>query len=477
MPAGLSRFRLPPAPWTALACILAVIVVGVPTLRAPILTALCIAIAFYRLDWAMLLWLWCAALAPSGLIRVRNSTIVLTTAVLSVMLVRWGLMRLRRGDLSLPRSRLTIPLLAVALTAVASAVAGALFYDRAVQGVHRYLLVQVYAAALVVLSIAAAFFVNEQIQSRRILVATIATLVALGMILTLQALPAEGLLQTPRWYKIIICCAFSIVYAVILLGQPSTWWQWLLSLLAVALVVRMPAASFIFHESQWISGWVMLGIPFFLLPIIRFPRIMVPATILAAIISCIVLWPRVEHAFAQARREGDFARLIIWQDALLISGMRPMLGTGPGNYIDYAERYAEVGIALSSAHGNYQQLIAEMGILGLGFVLWLLWRLLATAWHVFRHATDPLARVIGLATIGTIAGQAGASVMGDYLFPSYHNGGHGNISATIYTWIMVGILMSVERMMQTEQRASAPQPVDEKKEGVVLPPPLRVSPS
>lgn len=466
---------LPPAPWTALACIVAAIVLSQPTLRAPTLTIACIGLSFYRLDLAMLLWMASAALAPQALIQVRNAVIVPTTAVLSFLLVRWGLERVQRGDLSVPRSRLTAPLLAIAATAVVSGVAGAVFYDTAVPGVHRYVLVQVYAAALVILSVATAFFVSEQIQTRRMLNAAVVMLVMIGLAMTINEIPPYRLLQMPRWYPIIITCSFTLVYAAVLSRLPTKGWHWLVALIALVLVLQGPAKNFFLHESQWISGWVMIGIPLILLPLLCLPRFAWPAIVIGALVGAYFIWPWVEFAFEQARREGDFHRLTIWKDALLMGSLRPVFGIGPGNYIDYAERYAQVDIALASAHGNYQQIVAEMGIVGLGFVLWALCRVLAVAWQVFRTATDPIDRVIALATIGALAGQMGAAVMGDYLFPAYHNGGHANISATIYTWMMIGVLMSTERRLRTGSLLMTPQPSVDKKEGVVFPPPLRVN--
>src|SRR6185295_2359344 len=104
--------------------------------------------------------------------------------------------------------------------------------------------------------------------------------------------------------------------------------------------------------------------------------------------------------------------------------------------------YAQIDIALSSAHGNYQQIVAEMGLIGIGFVLWLLIRAFGVAWRLYRSASDRLYRAIGLAVLGGLAGQMTAAVIGDYLLPSYHNGGHSNVNTTIYTWMWLGVLMA-----------------------------------
>jgi O-antigen ligase len=223
-------------------------------------------------------------------------------------------------------------------------------------------------------------------------------------------------------------------------------------LAALAIVLEGPASNFFFEQSQWVSGWLMLGIPLFLLPVLCFPRIALAAIVVGGAASAYWVWPLVENAFELARREGDFGRLRIWQDALLMGGLRPFLGVGLGNYIDYAERYAQIDMALASAHGNYQQIVAEMGVTGLGFVVWVLVRAFGIAWRLFRTAADRLYRMVGLAALGGLAGQAAAAVMGDYLLPAYHNGGHSNISATIYTWMLIGVLMATERLAFTEHK-------------------------
>jgi hypothetical protein len=446
MSARTLQAALPPAPWTALALVIVVVAVSDPTLRAPVLTLTCVAVSFYRLDLGVLLWMACTALAPAPLVRVRNSMICLSTAVLSALLVRWLLERLQRGELRLPRSRLTVPLLAIALTALASGLMGALFYDPAVPGVHRFALAQLYATALIVLSVATPFLVSEHIASRRRLTTVAIVLVAVGMLMTVTTMTQPRLMMVPRWYPIIITYAFTFACAAIVCRLPRRPWHWVAAVSAIALTLEGPAKNFIFHHSQWVSGWIMIGVPLLLLPLVSFPRFTLAALVIGGTASAYWVWPLVENAFELARREGDFGRLRIWQDALLMGGLRPFLGVGLGNYIDYAERYAQVDIALASAHGNYQQIVAEMGLTGFGFVLWALSRAFGLAWHLFRAASDPLYRTIGLAVFGGLAGQAAAAVVGDYLLPSYHNGGHGNISATIYTWIWIGALMATDRL-------------------------------
>jgi hypothetical protein len=387
-----------------------------------------------------------AGLAPEALLKVRNANICLSTAVLSVLVVWWAVIRLRDRHW-VPRSRLTVPLLAVAVTAVASGLQGALFYDSTVAGVHRYVLVQLYATALVVLSVAAAFLVAGQITQRDDLTAAIRVMIFVGVVILVAAFRPSYALRPPPWYPIPLTHVVTLVFAALLCGLPSRPWQWIAGVLFTACVLYGPAQSFLLAmHTQWISGWLMLGVPFVVMSVLRFPRAASVALVVTAAAAAYWVWPMVEHTFDVARREGDFIRVRIWQDALLMGMLRPFLGVGLGNYMDYAERYAQIDIALGSAHGNYQQIAAEMGMTGLGFVLWCLSRALGVAWRLFRTAADPLYRTLGLALCGGLAGQMAASVLGDYLLPAYHNAGHTTISSTLYTWMMVGVLMGVERL-------------------------------
>src|SRR5512143_749632 len=89
------------------------------------------------------LWLSLSPLVQLNLYPVRNSGIILGVA-LSVLVVLVAMAQLvRRPDLLPARSKLTVPLVALALTAVVAGLQGALFYDRTVAGQHRYVEVQI----------------------------------------------------------------------------------------------------------------------------------------------------------------------------------------------------------------------------------------------------------------------------------------------------------------------------------------------
>lgn len=411
-------------------------------------------LACYRLRAGVLVWSALAGTVIVPLLTVRNAAVYPAAAYLAALLALWaGAIATRRAVL--PRSTITVPLLAVAAATVASCVQGMVFRDPSIIGVHRFALVQVYASALVLLSVGAALLVAGVFANQHGLRWLCASIVAVAALLMARILFGWETLPAPRWWPLIVAHGAALTYALLLFDLRRPWWQQVFgAAFVVCAFYELIADPFLRPgHSQWVSGWLMIGVAVGFITLVRFPRASILAGIPIAIALGVVVYPKIVQVYDLAVSEGDFGRLTLWRDALRFALMRPYLGIGPGNYLDYAERYAELEIALGSAHGNYQQLVAEMGLVGLAFVLWVFVRVYAVGARLLRQidAAAPRAVVVGI--MGALAGQLSAAVFGDYLIPAYHNGGHLNLCATIYTWMLIGVLMAIEG--RRELRTSA----------------------
>lgn len=413
-----------------------------------------------------LLWITVCPITAVNLYRVRNSGIYFPVLALSVLLAVIALHVLRRPSALPWRSRLTVPLLALAAAAVAAGVQGAVFYDQNVPGQHRYLLVQIYAVALVLLSIGAAFGVAVLCRRPGDVLWMRRALIAAAVAILLSEIFRFGLGQTsdpwvPRgvtgWWPLVNAHAITLILAAVLF-EPIRRSAMLAGLIVVAIslieVVLVP--FFGTTRTQWLSGWIATGVPVALIILARFPRQALLALAPAMVALLVWQYPRVERVYIIAAREGDLLRLILWEDAVRIASMRPFLGVGPGNYLDYVMRYGNLTIRLSSPHGNYQQIAAEMGVVGLGFALWLFWRALRLGWRLFRATVDPRLRSISIAATCSLAGTLAAAFVGDFAIPNYHNGGYYQITTTIYAWLMIGLLMSLERLEASRRAGVEP---------------------
>ena len=125
------------------------------------------------------------------------------------------------------------------------------------------------------------------------------------------------------------------------------------------------------------------------------------------------------------------------------------LGIGLGNYRAYNQYFGRVDVwnttVFTSAHGTYSQALSETGWLGLLTLLGLVFasgRLLKRLYFALNAGWQ---KTFVLGTWGGAVGIFCAAFLGDYLFPTYHNGGMGSFGACVYVWIFIGLCMAISR--------------------------------
>lgn len=113
-------------------------------------------------------------------------------------------------------------------------------------------------------------------------------------------------------------------------------------------------------------------------------------------------------------------RLAIWRNTLEMVADHPLGGVGLGNqplaYPAYARRAvvdpsAAAGLQLDYAHNDYLQLLAELGVVGLGLLAWLGVTLAKTAVAAVRGA--------GVPALAAVAGLLGVLADATFSFPCY----------------------------------------------------------
>lgn len=420
-------------------------------LRLPALLIAAAVLAALYPRTAVLVWVASAAVLLVPLYQMRHSAVYFSTAYLSLLLAGAASdVVLQRGTWRVPRA-LSAPLLAVAVIAVIAGIQGALLYDPVVPGVHRFALMQVYATALIVLSVAAALLVAYRLDDVRTLLPIVIAVGAYGAIRPIFFQNDEA---GSGWRVMVFVEAMALAYAALLRWPPRSFW--LRSLAAASVIYGLGAYLVLplvqHNTSQWVSAWIALTVSIAVISWVHFRKLRWRLLVPAAVATVVAFWPFIQRAVEHARLEGDFGRVYIWADAMRLWMMRPLLGVGPGNYIDYIERYA-THHRYGSAHGNYQQLAAETGALGLAAVLWVLGASLYLALRQQR-SPDPLVAAFALGALGALSGQMAAAIVGDYLLPAYHNAGHSTICVTLYFWILIGGLMATATHSRVPQSSS-----------------------
>jgi O-antigen ligase len=98
-------------------------------------------------------------------------------------------------------------------------------------------------------------------------------------------------------------------------------------------------------------------------------------------------------------------RMAHWQAALAMFAAHPLVGVGIGQYAAVYEDYFLTGWVdpLGHAHNYYLNVLAEVGAVGLAIYLVMVISWIALALRLACTASDPLARALGLGTLGVVA--------------------------------------------------------------------------
>lgn len=408
--------------------------VGLPAL---LLAAAAFAALYPR--QAVLAWIGLAGTLIIPLYQYRTAGVYFSAAYLALLLLGMASDLLLRPRTWRPPNALTIALLALGLAAIVSGLHGALDYDPTVPGVHRFALVQVYATALLVLSVGATLLVAYRLDDAR---AVLLIVIGVGVYCSVVPILRSPVIPAAGWKTMIVAQAMALTYAVLLRWPPRSFVLRSLGtafiLYGVIVYLGMPLLAA--QHGQWVSSWLGIGVALGLITWVHFKKLRWRVLVPGAAAALLAISPYIARAVTRAQQEGDFGRVRIWADALRLLSMRPLLGVGPGNYSDYIERYA-LGHPYGSAHGNYQQVSAETGLLGIIALLCVIGGALHLAWRQQR-SSDPFISAFALGVLGAMGGQLSAAVVGDYLLPAYHNGGHTNVCVTLYFWILLGALMA-----------------------------------
>jgi len=159
-------------------------------------------------------------------------------------------------------------------------------------------------------------------------------------------------------------------------------------------------------------------------------RWVIPLSLLIVALLAIAFVPAI-HWFIGLRQETVRVRLELWRAAMAIFLRYPILGGGPGTFGYLFHQVADFNpqspdLFFNSAHNAYLNLMAEVGIMGLGFGLWLAGTLILAGWRLWRYGHDivgaPLSPRERLTVTGCLAGLVGLLAMNlidnSWVFPS-----------------------------------------------------------
>lgn len=242
----------------------------------------------------------------------------------------------------------------------------------------------------------------------------------------------------------------------------SLFWVWLVSLsLSQALVNRkLPlfwrialaalglATLYVgLQDNSWTSGWLPACIAAAGILLLGIPRLgLFLATL--GLGSLVLMNNRVSSLVMQGDNEYSLmTRLEAWQILLRMLRTSPIFGFGPANYYWYTPLFPIRGYSVVfNSHNNYIDLLAQVGVIGLGCFLWFFAALARMGWGLRSRVPDGFQKAYVIGALGGLAGTLAAGMLGDWVIPFVYNIGYTGFRASLLGWMFLGGLMSLDLM-------------------------------
>ncbi len=378
---------------------------------------------------------------PTGTYSTVPAAMVLALVLCGIWIVSMGL----RKTWHLAPSPLNRPMLVFCGVCTISLVWGIVWRDPILNlnFFKNFEVVQIASLLTYFISIGAALLIGNFVQSEQRLKYIVGCFIFFGSLMTLFQVFSirHGFLNDRGlWGLWAVIPAYALVIA-----HPGLKWYW--SLLLLTLIV-LNLYQTIFVNLLWKSGWIPTVIAIFVATLLRSWRWFL---VLLVAVSLLVSTQQefFNRMIEEELNEGADGRIGMWEINLRVVGDHWLFGTGPAGYAPYYMTYYPHDAR--STHNNYLDILAQFGLVG--SLIWLWFAAVSTTegLRLFREAPPGFLKTLALtATSGWIGAQA-SMFFGDWILPFAYNQTISGYKYTVYSWIFVGVLISLRQLINRQR--------------------------
>jgi hypothetical protein len=364
-------------------------------------------------------------------------SLALTIAFVGIWIVRRVILR---DDKWLYPSPVNLPLLGFVAVTIVSLLWSILFRDPHVYVWDRFLLVQIASTVVMVMLPLALLLVANQIENlkqlRWMAGLTIGVGIA-GLLVDRFGLPLPvntgGLVS--MWI-IVISASLAIFHRRL---------PWSIRLGLFALAGWWIYRGFVLNL-QWIAGWLPSFVAIYVLSFMRSWR----ALLVVLVILFLLIGPNQDFYLGtfiqQEAEESLFTRVDAWGVNWTVTKEHILLGTGPAGYAAYYMTYNPT--RAMATHNNFIDVIAQTGVLGLGFLCWMFVALIQTGIRLHRRlrGAGNLEESLANAALAGLTGSIVIMMFGDWLFPFAYTQTIAGFDYIVPTWLFMGVILVLDRM-------------------------------
>jgi hypothetical protein len=412
----------------------------VPALLLAALPITIIALLFllYHFDWFPVIILGLGLFAPFSLPTGTGSRLVLSLAA-TLLFAGYWLLRVvtRQIPLKFVPSPVNLPILGFNIVVVFSLVWSIFVRDPTVTVWSSFVFVQIASAVVMVASTIALLLVTNWISSTgplKFMVAMmiIAGYLALPNLFMHTNLPVNSQGMFNLW--VVTLAAGQLLFNKSL--NP------MLKVGCGIIIAMILYYSFGLHR-DWLAGWVPVFTALGVLGLLRSIKIgAVMGLVLLVLFAVFYIGPSLE---AETQISG-ITRVAAWEMNWRITSQHLLLGTGPGGYTAYYMTYFPT--EAMATHSNYIDLIAQLGIIGFGFFVWIFVVCVQSGLRLWRKLASQRSFEEGLGN-AALAGAIGCIVImafGDWVIPFAYTQTIMGYSYSVYNWLFIGTIFALDRL-------------------------------
>lgn len=186
--------------------------------------------------------------------------------------------------------------------------------------------------------------------------------------------------------------AFEVQFGFLLLGLAAFEERWWVKSLYWALAVFCFYCMMLSYSR---GAYVAFVVAWLVLALLKSRKLLIAFAIFAATWQTIVPNSVRERIFMTYSADTGLdasaaSRVSLWQDAMDVAGIDPVLGVGYNTY-EFMHREGP----FNDTHNLYMKVLVEGGVVGLGLFLLIFWRLARLGYSTFLAAEDPLIAGLG----------------------------------------------------------------------------------
>ncbi len=211
-------------------------------------------------------------------------------------------------------------------------------------------------------------------------------------------------------------------------------------------------------NSTWFSGWMPAAVAVMFISLLRSRKLFFVFVLGGLFLFAL----RPEYYIGYIWKDAvtmDSNRFGIWQTIifdLTLTKANIFFGAGPASYIKFYETYYPNADVILS-HNNYVDIFAELGLVGFGIFMWMLFGMFRTGWEQRKQMPSEFLNGFNYGVLGGFVGICFAMGLGDWFIPFVYNIGVAGFDFAAYGWLLCGAMLALNFMQKPKQVTNATQ--------------------